>query len=114
MNGCTATAPPHFEIECGKEFNFKIGDRVVIQNCGKSYTTYDVAFKKLGFKNTNHNACPRQYEQKIVFKVFGMTVHEFDEDRKLIAIESLGGSKQVLINQNAIAKQIDNSWKNQI
>jgi len=76
---------------------FKIGDRVVVVNEGKGYTTYDTIFKHLGFRNIVWNDCIREGQ---VATVFGLAKH-LNTGEELIAIEDSQGN-QALIGRDGL------------
>lgn len=76
----------------------KIGDRIRIISSGNRYTSFDRAFKAIGFKNTVENIAGYNGDKGTVFYI---TKHPGERDKTLIAI-NLDNGKQCLINETGI------------
>jgi len=80
---------------------FKVGDTVLVENPGNTYTTYDAMFKKLGFRNTDENTAFDKGQTAVVFAVG----EHLDSGRTLLALERAGGF-QSLVGAEGVAKVI--------
>jgi hypothetical protein len=80
---------------------FKVGDKVQVVEPGRTYTTYDAMFKKLGFKDMKENV---SFKQGLVAEVFAIGDHETN-GCTLLGLQALDGS-QCLISTNGVVKVI--------
>ena len=80
---------------------FKVGDTVLVEEPGNTYSTYDKMFKKLGFRNTVTNTTFDKGQTAIVFAV---SEHE-DSGITLLALEKADGA-QSLIGAQGVTKVI--------
>ena len=60
----------------------KIGDKVKIKNIGNLYSSYDVKFKELGFKNQKENPAP-VYWMNVEWEIKNIIEHPFDKTNML-------------------------------
>jgi len=74
----------------------KVNDKVKVKNFGGVYTTYDELFKKLGFKNTEHNTYDGMTTND-VFTIFRKCKHQ-SSHVKLLAIRHSDG-RELLIDK---------------
>jgi len=80
---------------------FKVGDKVQIVDSGRTYTTYDRMFKKLGFKNIHKNEF---FQPGLVAEVFAVGEHE-SQGTTLLALQAQDGS-QCLMSTLGVVKVI--------
>jgi hypothetical protein len=80
---------------------FKVGDTVLVVSPGNTYTTYDVMFNKLGFRNTGMNDIFSKGQTAVVFAV---EKHP-DSGITLLALEKADGA-QSLISAQGVTKVI--------
>ena len=80
---------------------FKVGDTVLVENPGNTYTTYDKMFKKLGFRNTDENTTFDKGQTAVVFAV-GEHLNSGDI---LLALERADGA-QSLVGVEGVTKVI--------
>jgi hypothetical protein len=80
---------------------FKVGDKVQIVDSGRTYTTYDRMFKKLGFKNIHKNEF---FQPGLVAEVFAIGEHE-SINVTLLALQAQDGS-QCLISTPGVVKVV--------
>ncbi len=80
---------------------FKVGDTVLVENPGNTYTTYDAMFKKLGFRNTDENTA---FDKGQTAAVFAVGEHR-DSGRTLLALERADGA-QCLVGAEGVTKVI--------
>tara|TARA_R110000868_G_scaffold290470_1_gene550666 strand:- start:201 stop:572 length:372 start_codon:yes stop_codon:yes gene_type:complete len=78
---------------------FKVGDKVQVVEPGRTYTTYDHMFKKLGFNNTEKNEC---FEKGLVGEVFVVCDHDAT-GLPLVGLTAQDG-RQCLISVEGVAK----------
>ena len=80
---------------------FKVGDKVQIVDSGRTYTTYEVMFKKMGFRDTKNNEF---FQPGLVAEVFAIGEHE-TQGTTLLALEAQNGT-QCLIGSKGVVKVI--------
>jgi hypothetical protein len=80
---------------------FKVGDKVQVVEPGRTYTTYEVMFKKLGFRDTKKNEF---FQTGLVAEVFAVGDHDAT-GIPLVGIQAQDGS-QCLISTEGIVKVI--------
>ena len=80
---------------------FKVGDTVLVENPGNTYSTYDKMFMKLGFRNTVTNTTFDKGQTAIVFAVG----EHLDSGDTLLALERADGA-QSLIGVEGVTKVI--------
>ena len=80
---------------------FKVGDKVQIVDSGRTYTTYDRMFKKLGFNNIEKNEF---FQPGLVAEVFAIGEHE-SQGTTLLALQAQDGS-QCLISTCGVVKVV--------
>ena len=81
---------------------FKVGDKVKITNPGKTYSTYEDMFIKLGFKNCKVNYSWQQGTEGIVFAT---GEHEQQRAVNLLAVRRISASgiaSECLINEEGV------------
>ena len=81
---------------------FKVGDKVQIVDTGRTYTTYERMFKKMGFRDTKKNEF---FQQGLIATVFAVGDHETDSDITLLGLESQNGT-QCLMSSKGVVKVI--------
>ena len=80
---------------------FKVGDKVQIVESGRTYTTYEVMFKKMGFRDTKKNEF---FQPGLVAEVFAVGEHE-SQGTTLLALQAQDGS-QCLISTQGVVKVV--------
>ena len=80
---------------------FKVGDKVQVVDSGRTYTTYDAMFKKLGFRDTHKNEF---FQPGLVAEVFAVGEHD-STGIPLVALQAQDGS-QCLISTNGVVKVV--------
>lgn len=80
---------------------FKVGDKVQIVDSGRTYTTYDRMFKKLGFRDKHKNEF---FQPGLVAEVFAIGEHE-SQGTTLLALQAQDGS-QCLISTKGVVKVV--------
>ena len=80
---------------------FKVGDKVQIVESGRTYTTYEVMFKKMGFRDTKKNEF---FQPGLVAEVFAIGEHE-SQGTTLLALQAQDGS-QCLISTQGVVKVV--------
>ena len=80
---------------------FKVGDTVLVENSGNTYTSYDKMFNKLGFRNTVINGTFDKGQTAVVFAV---EKHP-DSGITLLALEKADGA-QSLVGAEGVTKVI--------
>ena len=80
---------------------FKVGDKVQIVESGRTYTTYEAMFKKLGFRDTKKNEF---FQPGLVAEVFAVGEHE-SQGTTLLALQAQDGS-QCLISTLGVVKVV--------
>lgn len=80
---------------------FKVGDTVLVDNPGNTYTTYDKMFKKLGFRNTDENTAFDKGQTAVVFAVG----EDLYPGRTLLALQKADGA-QCLVGAEGVTKVI--------
>ena len=80
---------------------FKVGDKVQIVESGRTYTTYEVMFKKMGFRDTKKNEF---FQPGLVAEVFAVGEHE-SQGTTLLALQAQDGS-QCLISTLGVVKVV--------
>ena len=81
---------------------FKAGDKVQIVDTGRTYTTYERMFKKMGFRDTKKNEF---FQQGLIATVFAVGDHETDSDITLLGLEAQNGT-QCLMSSKGVVKVI--------
>ena len=81
---------------------FKVGDKVQIVDTGRTYTTYERMFKKMGFRDTKKNEF---FQQGLIATVFAVGDHETDSDITLLGLEAQNGT-QCLMSSKGVVKVI--------
>ena len=77
---------------------FKVGQTVAVHNPMRTYSRYDIMFRKHGFKNTVENPAFPINTQAVIKAI---DVHELDNKRKLLILETVNG-RQCVINQAGV------------
>ena len=80
---------------------FKVGDKVQVVDSGRTYTTYERMFKKMGFRDTKKNEF---FQQGLIATVFAVGEHE-SQDVTLLALEAQNGT-QCLMSSKGVVKVI--------
>ena len=81
---------------------FKVGDKVQIVDTGRTYTTYERMFKKMGFRDTKKNEF---FQQGLIATVFAVSEHERESDITLLGLEAQNGT-QCLMSSKGVVKVI--------
>ena len=92
-----------------KHRKVKVGSKVVVVDCGRTYETYKDKFKELGFKNTEKNEF---IPKGTICKVFAITQHSPESETIVVAVETQSG-KQALMGLAGvkIVKEFDTDNK---
>jgi hypothetical protein len=80
---------------------FKVGDKVQVVEPGRTYTTYEAMFKKLGFRDTKKNEF---FQPGLVAEVFVVGEHDCT-GIPLVGLQAQNGS-QCLISTCGVVKVI--------
>ena len=80
---------------------FKVGDKVQVVDSGRTYTTYGLMFKKLGFRDTEKNEF---FQPGLVAEVFAVDKHE-GQGTTLLALQAQGGL-QCLMGAKGVVKVV--------
>ena len=80
---------------------FKVGDKVQIVDSGRTYTTYERMFKKMGFRDTDKNEF---FQPGLVAEVFAVGEHE-SQSTTLLALQAQDGS-QCLMSTLGVVKVV--------
>jgi hypothetical protein len=78
---------------------FKVGDKVQVVEPGRTYTTYEAMFKRLGFNDIKRNEC---FQEGLVAEVFLVCEHD-STGIPLVALQAPDGS-QCLISTDGVVK----------
>ena len=80
---------------------FKVGDKVQVVEPGRTYTTYEAMFKKLGFRDTKKNEF---FQPGLIAEVFVIGDHE-SNGCTLLGLQAQNGS-QCLISTEGVVKAV--------
>jgi len=80
---------------------FKVGDKVQVENPGNTYSSYDRMFVDMGFNNTKVN---REFKEGMVATVFAIAIHP-TTGVPLLGLQAQDGL-QCLIGTDGVLKVI--------
>jgi len=80
---------------------FKVGDKVQVVEPGRTYTTYEAMFKRLGFRDTKKNEF---FQPGLVAEVFVVCEHD-STGIPLVGLQAQNGS-QCLISTEGVVKVV--------
>jgi hypothetical protein len=85
-----------------KKNQIKVGSKVVVVDCGRTYTTYGGKFEELGFTNTKLN---EEIPNGTICEVFAVAQHSPGSETIVVAIQDRSGN-QALIGAAGLEKLI--------